>query len=248
MINEKLYTLYSNKLKAGSPCVLQQLRQMRREENPPAYPLLLKVNEERYNKAELKVMVFGQETNGWEHQVCPIVTPIEQSSEIIDATLNGFMDYYREFLDGWGINSPFWHYLKKIQNTLSISLPNKTIEIVWNNIYKIGNKGKSKNKPVKSIRDFENAYFNVIQDEVDILRPDIIIFFTGPNYEERVKKIFPIISSIPLVSSIRQEGISRFQLENGVSAYRTYHPNYLQLNKKARYIEYFCNDLLEQYT
>lgn len=247
MINEKLYTLYSNKLKAGSPCVLQQLRQMRREENPPAYPLLLKVNEERYNKAELKVMVFGQETNGWEHQVCPIVTPVEQSSEIIDITVKGFMDYYRKFLDGWGINSPFWHYLKRIQNTLSVSLPDKTIEIVWNNIYKIGNKEKGKNRPVKLIRDFENEYFNLIREEIEILKPDVIIFLTGPNYENRVKKIFPIVSSIPLVSSIRQEELSKFQFENGVSAYRTSHPNYLQLSKKAKYIDFLCDDLLEQY-
>ncbi|RGP11882.1 hypothetical protein DXB27_20575 [Parabacteroides gordonii] len=220
---------------------------MRREGNPPAYPLLLKVNEERYNNADLKVMVFGQETNGWEHQVCPIVTPVEQSSEIIDITVKGFMDYYRKFLDGWGINSPFWHYLKRIQNTLSVSLPDKTIEIVWNNIYKIGNKEKGKNRPVKLIRDFENGYFNLIREEIEILKPDVIIFLTGPNYENRVKKIFPIVSSIPLVSSIRQEELSKFQFENGVSAYRTSHPNYLQLSKKAKYIDFLCDDLLEQY-
>ena len=247
MINEKLYTLYYNRLNAGSPCVLQQLRQMRREGNPPAYPLLLKVNEKRYNNADLKVMVFGQETNGWEHQVCPIVTPVEQSSEIIDITVKGFMDYYRKFLDGWGINSPFWHYLKRIQSTLSVSLPDKTIEIVWNNIYKIGNKEKGKNRPVKLIRDFENEYFNLIREEIEILKPDVIILLTGPKNENRGKKIFPIVSSIPLVSSIRQEELSKFQFENGVSAYRTSHPNYLQLSKKAKYIDFLCDDLLEQY-
>lgn len=157
------------------------------------------------------------------------------------------MDYYRKFLDGWGINSPFWHYLKRIQSTLSVSLPDKTIEIVWNNIYKIGNKEKGKNRPVKLIRDFENEYFNLIREEIEILKPDVIIFLTGPNYENRVKKIFPIVSSIPLVSSIRQEELSKFQFENGVSAYRTSHPNYLQLSKKAKYIDFLCDDLLEQY-
>ena len=246
MINEQLYALYSNKLNSGFPCVLQQLRQMRREDNPPAYPLLLKVDEERYNNADLKIMVFGQETNGWEHRVCSTVTPIDQSSEIIDATVKTFMDYYRVFLDGWGINSPFWHYMKKVKEILSASLPSETIEIVWNNIYKIGNKEKSRNRPVKSIRDFENEYFNVIQNEVNILKPDVIIFFTGPNYENRVKKIFPVVSSVPLIYSIRQEELSKFQLENNILAYRTYHPNYLQLNKKAEYIEYLCSDWLKQ--
>ena len=123
---------------------------MRRGENPPAYPLLLKVNEEQYDKADLKIMVFGQETNSWEHKICSTVTPINQSLEIVEATTCGFMDYYQEFLEKWGINSPFWYSLKKIKGILSASLPDKTIEIVWNNIYKIGNKGKSANRPSKS--------------------------------------------------------------------------------------------------
>ncbi len=248
MINKQLHTLYFSKLSTGFPCILQQFRQMRRGENPPAYPLLLKVNEEQYDKADLKIMVFGQETNSWEHKICSTVTPINQSLEIVEATTCGFMDYYQEFLEKWGINSPFWYSLKKIKGILSASLPDKTIEIVWNNIYKIGNKGKSANRPSKSIRDFENEHFNVIQAEVDILKPNVILFFTGPNYENRVKKIFPIISSAPLISNIKEKELSKYQLENCILAYRTYHPNHLQLNKKWGYVEAICNDLLKQYS
>lgn len=68
MINKFLKTLYISAFQQGEPCVLQRLREMRRGKTPPAYPLLLKVNEEKYKKAHLKIMIMGQETNGWERQ------------------------------------------------------------------------------------------------------------------------------------------------------------------------------------
>lgn len=244
MINKLLKTLYISKFQQSNPCVLQLLREMRREENPPAYPLLLKVNEEIHNKADLKIMIMGQETDSWERQQKRPFTPIDQSSQIVENTVSDFMDTYRTFLDTWGKNSPFWHYIKDIDKTLHHKLSGITTEIIWNNIYKIGNKEKGKNRPTDVIRSFENEHFNVIEEEINILKPDIIIFFTGPNYEKRVEKIFSITSSIPLVSSINERELAKFQLSNGITAYRTYHPAYLKRTHKQQYCDYICGDIL----
>lgn len=245
MTNKLLKTLYTSKFQQGTPCILQLLREMRRGENPPAYPLLLKVNEEIHYKADLKIMIMGQETDSWERQQKRPFTPIDQSSKIVASTVDDFMDTYQTFLNEWGKNSPFWHYIKNINSSLNRLLPGKTIEIIWNNIYKIGNKEKGKNRPTNIIRSFENEHFNVIEEEVNILKPDIIIFFTGPNYEKRVEKIFPITSSIPLVSSINERELAKFQLSNGITAYRTYHPAYLKRTHKQQYCNYICRDIIQ---
>lgn len=248
MINKQLKDLYTSKFQQGPPCVLQLLREMRRGENPPAYPLLLKVNEEIHNKADLKIMIMGQETDSWERQQKRSFTPIDQSSKIVANTVDDFMDTYRTFLNEWGKNSPFWHYIKNINSSLNRQLPGKTIEIIWNNIYKIGNKEKGKNRPTDIIRSFENEHFNVIEEEVNILKPDAVIFFTGPNYEKRVEKIFSIALSMPLVSSINERELAKFQLSNGITAYRTYYPNYLQQNSKVEYRDYICKDIIQSIT
>lgn len=248
MINNLLKDLYISRFQQDNPCILQLLREMRRGENPPAYPLLLKVNEEIHYKADLKIMIMGQETDSWERQQKRPFTPIDQSSKIVASTVDDFMDTYRTFLNEWGKNSPFWHYIKNINSSLNRQLPGKTIEIIWNNIYKIGNKEKGKNRPTDIIRSFENEHFNVIEEEVNILKPDIIIFFTGPNYEKRVEKIFSITSSTPLVSSINERELAKFQLSNGITAYRTYHPNYLQQNSKVEYRDYICKDIIQSIT
>lgn len=134
---------------------------------------------------------------------------------------------------------------KSIHNTLNRLLPNKTIEIIWNNTYKIGNKEKGKNRPVDIIRSFENKYFNILEEEINILKPDIIIFFTGPYYEKRIEKIFSIQSCIPLISHINEKELAKVQLSNGIIAYRTYHPNFLQWKKKAKYCDYICEDIIQ---
>lgn len=248
MTNNLLKKLYINRLQQGAPCVLQLLREMRRGETPPSYPLLLKINEDEHYKADLKIMIMGQETDSWERQQKRPFSPIDQSSKIVASTVDDFMDTYRTFLDKWGKNSPFWHYIKDIDKTLHHKLPGKTIEIIWNNIYKIGNKEKGKNRPTDVIRSFENKHLNVIEEEVNILRPDIIIFFTGPNYEKRVEKIFPITLSTPLVPSINERELAKFQLSNGITAYRTYHPAYLHRNNKAEYRDYICKDIIQSIT
>jgi hypothetical protein len=234
-LNEQLKDLYVTKFREGSPCFLQQLREKRRHENSkeqPAYPLLLKIDEDRYQEADLKIMIFGQETNSWEHKVSDKLVPLEESESIIENTVNVFMNHYSCFLseklNKRGIDSPFWIANKKIFN----GLKGKKFEILWNNVYKIGNKLTDQNRPHSTIRELENNYFDVIAEEIKILKPNVLVFFTGPNYETRVQKKFKIISTQGLSASVSNEALAKLTLENGITSYRTYHPNYLQQKKK----------------
>ncbi len=98
-IIKELTNIYSDKLSFGEPCVLQQLREMRRSPNvneQPAYPLLLKINEEALAKADLRIMIFGQETNSWETKVSNSAMLLEESKSIIESTVSAFMDFYKD--------------------------------------------------------------------------------------------------------------------------------------------------------
>jgi len=245
-INEQLKELYITKFSEGTPCFLQQLREKRRLDNKkerPAYPLLLKINEENYHNADLRIMTFGQETNSWEHEVNSELIPIDQSIDFIEETVVTFMDHYNRFLNDKltkkGKKSPFWNAHSKILKKLK----NSKVEIVWNNIYKIGNKSKNHNKPHSNIRQMENASFDVISKEIEILKPDVLIFFTGPNYEKRVNKKFQINKMIEVSSDISKSELAKFFLENGILSYRTYHPNYLQRKKKMDYLKLITDEI-----
>jgi len=244
-LNEKLRQLYIDKLSAGNPCLLQVLREQRRNTDKatqPAYPLLIKINEENYRNADLKIMVFGQETNGWETKVSDIEIPLQESIHHVDKTVDTFMNTYSDYFNKTDLKSPFWNAFKNIRKLTR----DMKCEIVWNNVYKIGNRGRNLNRPHETIRQIENDNFDVIQEEISILKPDIILFLTGPNYEARVNKKFGI-TGYHSISNHETNKLTRISISTEMLAYRTYHPNYLQLHKLLKeYLKHIVTDIKKE--
>ncbi len=234
-INDKLRQLYINKFGAGSPCFLQILREQRMNADnaiQPAYPLLIKIKDEaKYKNADLRIMIFGQETNSWETEVSKMKIPTEESVKYIGETVNTFMEAHIKHRSKTDLKTPFWIAFKKTNELAS----EMKCELIWNNIYKIGNRGKNKNRPHKQIRNLENEYFDVIHDEISILQPDVLLFLTGPGYEARVNKKFGI-ANYQSLSNIEERKLARISLSNGILAFRTYHPGHL--NRKGLLKEY----------
>ena len=234
-LNDKLRKLYVEKLGAGSPCFLQILREQRRSTDKaiqPAYPLLIKINDEaKYKKADLRIMIFGQETNSWETKVSQVEIPLHESCNFIDETVKSFMDAYLNFRTKTDLKSPFWNAFKKMHELT----PKMNFEFIWNNIYKIGNRETNKNRPHKQIRELENEYFDVIHDEISILQPDALLFLTGPNYDSRVDKKFAI-AGYQSISNIEERKLAKISISNRIPAYRTYHPGHL--NRKGLLSDY----------
>lgn len=244
-LNDKLSQLYRDKLSIGNPCLLQVLREQRRntdKSTQPAYPLLIKINEVNYGKADLKIMVFGQETNGWETKVSEIEIPMNESINLVDKTVDTFMNTYYNFFNRTDLKSPFWNAFKNIRKLTR----EMNCEIVWNNVYKIGNRGRNLNRPHEMIRQIENDYFDVIQEEISILKPDVILFLTGPNYEARVNKKFGI-RGYHSISNHETNKLARISISNEILVYRTYHPNYLQLHKLLKeYLKHIVTDIKKE--
>lgn len=134
--------------------------------NQLANPLLLYINdEEQYVHADIKIMFFGQETNSWEGELG------KKSIEELLKTYSDFFGQGKCFRYG----GPFWNTVKDYMNTIKQLNPNKSVGYVWNNILKIG-KETSKGKPNNTFIDIQKEKFPVIKEEINILKPDIVIF------------------------------------------------------------------------
>ena len=234
-LNDKLKQLYVDKLGAGSPCFLQILRGQRRSTDKalhPSYPLLIKIKDEaKYKNADLRIMIFGQETNSWETEVSKIEIPLDESCNHVGATVDVFMKAHIKHRSRTDLKTPFWIAFKNINELTS----EMNCEVIWNNIYKIGNREINKNRPHEQIRKLENEYFDVIHDEISILQPDVLLFLTGPSYEARVNKKFGI-TDYQSISNIEKRKLAKVSISNGILAYRTYHPGHL--NRKGLLRDY----------
>ncbi|MDZ5712614.1 hypothetical protein [Jeotgalibacillus haloalkalitolerans] len=208
MINKALYQLYKKhwiELKLAVDQLPDELK--------PTHPLLLKIaDEEGYKKAGCRIMIVGQETNDWNGKFGKY--GIEQ-----------LQDIYADFMakDTKAKRTLFWRYQKKLMSVFPRDIDSV---IVWNNIYKLGKPGK-RGRPNKETRSIQELHFNIFKEELNILKPDIVIFLTGPRYDAAIETYLPgVVISKVREGTVRQ--IAYLKHENLPDvAIRTYHPQYL---------------------
>jgi hypothetical protein len=128
--------------------------------------------EEEWKKADIKLMIFGIQTNGWIMCVDDIEKNEKKeyyvySSNDYNKSITGLMDKYEEFYFNGGnwAHGHFWNYFYAIQELLKYHLKDKKVSVIANNVFKIE----------KAPIDIEENSFNVILDEIKIFKPNVII-------------------------------------------------------------------------
>lgn len=219
-LNDKLVNLYGKHLvnlyTAVEPLFIND------EEAKPALPLLLELKVEDdgsipYESAEVKVMIFGRETNNWndisfrkkeEYTDCTYNFNLRTSDEVLheirgkhdvdneNEEIYGITDIYSGYCyyDTVTTKARFTKRMNQFADQMRSRLGGKRVETVWNNVYKIGLGGKPHGKccgqPTARIKDIEQSYFNVVAEEVKILKPDVVIFMTGVEADNAIKEKF----------------------------------------------------------
>lgn len=186
----------------------------------PANPFLIVEPKDYYNKSK-KVMICGQETQGWGNE-------FDDHPE--SATIEALLNLYDGFVNFGGYNSPYWQFI----NSLKKACPD--VGFVCNNIVKIGKKYGSGCDD--TINELSLKYFPVIHEEISILRPDVILFLTGPKYDVRIKKALGDFSIKPVGNLNKFDCIS-FLDKSLPLAYRCYHPRYLRISKQENEVRSF---------
>jgi hypothetical protein len=190
----------------------------------PTNPLLIDIPSD-YFCADCKVMIFGKETNVWEGEF-----PHKKG---IDHLLSTYKDFIKKSHKG-----SFWNGVSKFKDALTKRLPpGKNVSVIWNNLIKIG-KAQEKGAPEEAIVEWESNWFYVVLFEIKELKPDIVIFFSGPNYDRYIKTIFnnACFDSINPSRPVKQ--IARVKADGlPFNSIRTYHPNYLWRHNFCKYLE-----------
>lgn len=142
----------------------------------PAFPYMLCASE-KYINSKHRVMLCGQETyDGWYGKESK-----DYNEDIINkTTVDNLTKLYDSFVNqNCGYGKSFWGFYKQIYNS------NPDVGFIANNIVKIGKrKGRGYDPDVEKEA---RSCFPVFKEEVNILKPDLIIFLTGPNYDDKIE-------------------------------------------------------------
>jgi len=229
-MNKKLNKLYNSKWEEYD----SELQKIWKDESllkKPTNPLLIKIDdEEDFINSELKVMIFGQETNGW-----------YENSNDIESITNEYSNFFGTGNCYKKHRGQFWNGVNRFQTLLQEKYPSKKIRIVWNNIVKTG-RSDGRGMPPNYIYEIERKSFSVIIDELTIIKPNVVIFLTGPNYDWVIKDNFGLLHYESL-SPYSKRQLSKVRLESVNFCFRTYHPNYLWRNNINSYFDRIIDEI-----
>lgn len=261
-LNEQLESLYAAKWKELCDAC-RALPRSGPASARPSYPFLLSLvhwedsqpTESWYADADLKVMVFGQETNRWVGAAddfgtppSPVFNPEVAMGAVMGIYENFYSDYHLNRQKGFSHNGTRYgtfHYgFNRLVALLNARCPGKRVAYVWNNIVKIG-KAEGSGFCGEKIYSIQKQCFDVVGREVEILKPDLILFLTG-SYDSRICDCWNGARFTDLPPYAAGE-VARITLPGvGIPAYRTNHPSArLPKEEKEQRLVAIVNDFTE---
>ena len=159
----------------------------------------------------MRLMIIGQQTNDW---TC-------------SDNLDHLMKTYEDFNLGVKYySSPFWNITRKLE----IAMGNVEYSCVWTNINKFD---LDKNRPYGKFEREISKLDSILIGEIEILKPRVCIFFTGPSFDQRIEKIFEGVT-FENVGNWKKSQLSKLSHQMlPILTYRTHHPKSLRI----RYLE-----------
>jgi len=182
-------------------------------------PLLIKAPKS-YFEQNVKLMIIGQQTRGWDGR-----------------DIGSALKCYEDFNFGEHYySSPFWNITRKVESALGID----KYAIVWSNLNRCDYNEK---RPPMEIENELRILLPVLLGEIEILKPDVIFFYTGPSFDGHIKQAFTGSRFEPAINTFSERKLSRIRHDLlPHHSYRTYHPLYLRLSGiEPRFVEYVKN-------
>ena len=186
-----------------------------KDEHPTLNAPLLTNPRDEYFNAPTRLMIVGQQTGGWGEE-----TNLDQTVESISEYL---LQGYRDFdLGARYRHTPFWRAAFQIARALNPT--HSRPEFIWTNLVKIADAGQ---RPRIQVED-EFARVELLQAEIRAFEPDVVVFFTGPEYDARLLTTLAgcrIETVSSTVASVKHSALPP-------RAFRSNHPNSYQLRRQ----------------
>ena len=174
-------------------------------------PFLVRVPD-GYARARTPLMIVGQETYGW---------GIEDGRRL--ESIRELTDLYADFDLGRGYRaSPFWRAAHTLNRNLNDGEPEASF--LWTNLVRVD---CDRRRPPRHLEEFV-ARLRWLNAEVELTAPRVVVFFTGPRYDDRMLEQFPGAKLENISQSLARVRHS----ELPALTFRTYHPKYLALSKE----------------
>ncbi|ADG82309.1 uracil-DNA glycosylase family protein [Thermincola potens] len=207
----------------------REIEQLLIHEKDISYPQLLSIPES-YIHATRKVMIIGQQPFEWGYQNG---SRINIGPHFVESLL----ELYNKFdLGRHYSSSPFWQASNELFKLLNQGTDERGF--LWSNLIKIDRQNKRPGFRVEEVLQ----RLALLPKEIRIANPEIVIFFTGPNYDDCINSTFDGIKYEQISDTYPLLALAKLiHSELPVHSYRLYHPNYLRRSKRWELIYFLAS-------
>ena len=170
-----------------------------------------------YEKMKYKILIVGKENDGW----------------VFNNDARGSMLDTLDFLNSKDYNDkrPFfdfpYKFCKSLNNLVDIQDSKKTY-FTWVNLREFSFDEAPKTSLGKEAQSIIDNEFNILEEEIKIINPDIVLFLTGPTYDYYIKNQLKGVE----FKTVENYQIGQFARVEHKSlpdnSFRIYHPRYLK--------------------
>jgi hypothetical protein len=179
-------------------------------------PFLASATDE-YASANVRVMVVGRETYGWNDDV---------NRTAFDSVLSS-MNACRDFLYQERYASAFWQAARRVSDALNPALSPSSARLAWSNVFRMDERWTTPKAKLAKAMISTPLLRNLLTEEIRILRPHVLWLACGPKgdyvLEQQLNQLSP------------SEGKAYYRVEAPEYApvvIRGYHPNGLRFRRK----------------
>jgi hypothetical protein len=128
------------------------------------------------------------------------------------------------------LNSPFWRGFRAIDSAINGAQDTA----LWTNVFKVNVNGSvMKNCSASEIAALQRVQQGLLAEEVMILKPDIVVFLSGPRYDHAIRSEYPDLQISPISRRLPASAAGVIRAEGlPLRTIRTYHPEYLQRSRQ----------------
>jgi hypothetical protein len=167
-----------------------------------------------YQAQHTRLFVIGQQTSTW-YNACEVAA--DQKS--VDSLIAIYRDQFRL---GCGYKRIFWQAVRELEVALGIA----PYAIAWSNLNRFDFRGSR--PTVQQEQQMGQLFDHILRFELRFARPDVIVFFSGPTFDEHIRRIWPGAQFSAISPySVRQLAYVRHRALP-VRTFRTYHPRFLR--------------------
>jgi hypothetical protein len=179
-----------------------------------------------------KVLYVGQQTKGWFNKEERGKIDINIHVEYLQALRSLYKEFnYGDRLEKAKYNGYLWQFQRPLIERIN-EMNNNDFGLLWSNLLRI-DENQDKITDINLIRKIAYNNNEILRREIDIIKPEVLVFVTGRYFDDLLKLSFDDIqfqSSINSVLNINKLALLKSKYLP-ILSFRTYHPRALYQNQ-----------------